>query len=458
MPSQQHPDALGHAREFFSSGRTADVSWTKGQLASLLSGLERYEQAICEALRADLGKPLLESYATEILPVKVELRHVLRKLKRWRSPRRVASPWWLLPARCWVQPEPYGAALILSPWNLPIQLSLMPLVAALAAGNTAVLKPSEVSPHCAEILRELISSTLEPGLVTVVCGEASVAADLSQQPFDFVFFTGGEAIGRRVAEAAGRNLTPCVLELGGKNPCIVTADAPLEITARRIVWAKCLNAGQTCLAPDHVLVEESMEKPLLEAMSRAIRTFYGEDASQSPDYGRIVNERHLRRLIAYLDGGTVAHGGRYRIEDRYMEPTIMTGISPNAAISEQEIFGPILPVYSFKSLDSLLATLRERPVPLALYLHTRDRQIEQRVIRQTRSGSLCVNDHIVHATVNDLPFGGSGQSGMGRYHGRCGFDTFSQQRSVMHQASYLDNPLRYPPGAKWLPWIKKLIG
>ncbi len=457
-PKISPEDALKLAGEFFRTGRTTDEGFIRSQLTSLLDAMDRHENRIAEALHEDLGKSVFEAYLTETLSVKLEVRHFLKRLRRWRARRRVSMPWWLWPAGCWVQPEPFGSVLILSPWNFPFQLSLMPLIAAVAAGNTVVIKPSEVAPRSAEALRDLLEEAFEPGLVTVVLGDAEEASGLSLQAFDFVFFTGGEAVGRKVAEAAGRNLAPCVLELGGKNPCIVMADAPLEMTAKRIVWGKLLNAGQICLAPDHVWVEESVEKPLVAAIGRVIRKLYGEDPSESPDYGRIVSEKHLHRLVAYLEGGTVAHGSRYDVEDRYLEPTILTDLEPDAAISREEVFGPILPVLPFRSLEVLLQSLKERPIPLAAYVHTKDRSLANRVIQETRSGSVCVNDHVVQATVPELPFGGVGRSGMGRYHGRSGFEAFSQMRSVMRQAWFLDNPLRYPPGSGRIPLIKKLIG
>lgn len=410
------------------------------------------------ALKDDLGKPPLEAYSAEILNVKSELKAFLRNLKKWSRRRGVAMPWWLWPARAWVQPEPYGVALILSAWNYPFQLSLMPLVAALAAGNCVVLKPSELAPRCAALLQEMLHARLDPGWVQVVCGDGQVAGGLVQQPFDFVFYTGGESIGRKVAEAAGRNLAPCVLELGGKNPSIVEADAPLEITTQRVVWGKFMNAGQTCLAPDHVWVHRSLYEPFLQAAQAAIRKYYGTDPSTSEDYARIVNERHFDRLTSYLAQGTVHTGGHHDRTQRYLEPTLLTAPPADAPVMREEIFGPILPVLPYDDLSKLLAQLRVQPAPLALYVHTKRRAVEEQVLRETRSGSVCINDHIVHVTIPELPFGGSGASGMGRYHGRSGFDTFSQQRSVMRQISFWDNPLRYPPGAPKLALIKRLMG
>lgn len=450
--------ALAEGKRFFESGRSAELPFRTTQLEALLAALKDFEEPITTALKEDLGKPAMETYVAEILNVKTEIKYFLKHLKRWSKRRAVGAPWYLWPAKCWVQPEPHGVALILSAWNFPIQLSLMPLVAAIAAGNCAVLKPSELAPRSAEVLRRILSERLEPGFVSVVCGDGNVAAALITQPFDFVFYTGGEAIGRRVAEAAGRNLAPCVLELGGKNPCIIEADAPIETTAKRVAWAKFMNAGQICLAPDQVWVHRSIYEPFLAAMTQAIRQFYGEDPKTSADYGRIVNERHFLRLVGYLSQGKIRAGGAHDAATRYIEPTLLADIPAGSAILSEEIFGPILPVQPYDDLNALLAELKTKPTPLALYLHTKSREIEAKVLKATRSGSVCVNDHVVQVTVHDLPFGGSGASGMGRYHGRSGFDTFSQQRSVMRQPWFWDNPLRYPPGAEKLPLIKRFMG
>lgn len=451
-------EALAGRKLFFLTGQTRPVDFRVRQLKALGQALVDYEERILAVLQDDLGKPPMEAYGAEVLNVKLELKLFLAQLRKWSGRRRISIPWWLWPARGWVQPEPHGVALILAAWNYPFQLALMPLVAAIAAGNCAVVKPSELAPKSAELLREMLAERLDPGLVSVVCGDAAVAAELAGQPFDFVFFTGGESIGRKVAEAAGRNLAPCVLELGGKNPCIVEPDAPLEITARRVAWGKFMNAGQTCLAPDHVWVHRSIEAPFLEALGRAIGKSYGPDPATSADYARIVNRRHFDRLVSYLAQGDVRSGGRHNATERYLEPTVLTRPGPGAPVMSEEIFGPILPVLPYDDLGEVLDTLRRQPAPLALYLHTKQKSVEQRVLAETRSGGVCINDHIVHVTVPGLPFGGSGASGMGRYHGRSGFDTFSQQRGVMRQAWFWDNPLRYPPGATKLPLIKRLIG
>lgn len=449
---------LGRGKQFFQTGRTLDLDFRLGQLRALLAALIDYEEEILRAVKADLGKPTLEGYMSEILQVKGEIKYFLKRLPKWVRNRSVTPQWFFWPAKAWVQPEPHGVALVLSAWNYPIQLSLVPLIAAISAGNCVVLKPSELAPRSAEVLNELLSKRLEPDFVSVICGDGRLAGALANQPFDFVFFTGSEGIGRRVAEMAGRNLAPCVLELGGKSPCIIAEDAPLETTARRLVWGKFLNAGQTCVAPDHVFVHQALYAPLLEALKRNIRKFYGEDARTSEDFARIVNEKHFNRLVGYLGDGDIYHGGHHDRQQRYIEPTILTNVPKSAPIRSDEIFGPILPVEAYDDLDGLLRELRSKPAPLVLYLHTKSRAVEKQVLGQTRSGSVCLNDHVVHVTVHDLPFGGSGASGMGRYHGRSGFETFSQQRSVMRQPWFFDNPLRYPPGASKLPLIKRLIG
>lgn len=448
--------AFREARAFFASGRTRDIAFRENALRRLLEAVQQSEDRLAEALRRDLGKPALEAFGSEIFPIKGEIRLLLKNLRAWSRPEKVRTPWWLLPAASHVRREPFGTALILSPWNYPLQLALMPLAAALAAGNTAVIKPSELAPHGAQALEELLSC-LEPGLVRVVQGGAETARELLGQPFNFFFFTGSGPVGKKVALAAAEHSAPCVLELGGKNPCIVDESAPLAVTARRVVWGKFFNAGQTCLAPDHLLVHRNLYHPLLEELPRVIRAFYGADSKTSPDYGRLVNERHFRRVLAYLNDGTIVHGGHSDADALWIEPTLLADIPPGSAVAREEIFGPVLPVLPYDDLDAVLEELKTRPVPLALYLHTRQRAVEEKILAGTRSGGVCVNDHLMQAGVHELPFGGLGASGRGRYHGRHGFETFSHQRAVLRQPACWDNPLRYPPGESKLPWIRRLM-
>lgn len=449
-------DAMGLARALFRSGRTRDVVWRKEQLRRMLSWLETSETALLKALNSDLAKPELEAYASEILTVKGEIRHVLKHLSKWSARKRIRPPWFMWPAQPWMQPEPFGTVLVLAPWNYPLYLTLMPVVNALAAGNVVVAKPSEWTPQTVGQLQHL-AGVLDPGALGVIDGGGDVAELLLEQPFDFIFFTGGGVIGRRVGVRAAERGVPCVLELGGKNPCIVDETAPVEATARRIVWAKFFNAGQTCVAPDSVLVHRRLYEPLLAELERVVRQFYGEDPLRSPDLARLIHERHFERVKRFIAEGRVVCGGRCEVASLRIEPTLLADVSPDAAVMQEEIFGPVLPVLPYEDLDDVLSGLREK-TPLALYLHTRNREIERRVLGQTRSGSVCINDHIMQISIHGLPFGGVGESGIGRYHGRHGFETFSHMRAILRQPSWLDNSLRYPPTAGKLRWIKKLLG
>ena len=369
--------------------------------------------------------------------------------------RRRRTPWLAWPGRGFVDPEPYGVALIIGPWNYPVQLLLAPLIGALAAGNCVVLKPSEFAPRTAAALARLIEAIYPEDYVTVVEGERETAEALLRERFNAIFFTGSTSVGRLVMAAAAQHLTPVTLELGGKSPCIVCADAPLDTTARRIVWGKFLNAGQTCVAPDFVLVDRRIRDGLLAAMQRAVRAFYGQDPQKSPDYGRIVNRRHIDRLAGYLRSGQPIEGGRWDAQDLYFAPTILTDVAPDAPVMQEEIFGPILPVLEFDRIENALEMLRERPTPLALYLFTPDRSVQERVLRATRSGGVCINDTLTHIVGSGLPFGGLGESGLGAYHGRASFDCFSHFRSVLRRSLAIDPALRYPPPRISLAALKR---
>ena len=437
--------AVRRVRTFFLSGATRPQEFRRAQLQRLCHGIEAGERALSDALHADLRKSPYQAYATEIGLVLAELRHAMRQLGSWMAPRRCRTPLMAWPARGFAQPEPYGVACIIGPWNYPFQLLLSPLVGAMAAGNCAVLKPSEFAPHTSAAIAQLLSPLFPEEYLTVVQGGQDVAESLLGERFDFIFFTGSTGVGRAVMAAAARHLTPVALELGGKSPCLVCEDAPLDITARRIVWGKFMNAGQTCVAPDFVLADRHIMAGLVEALKQAIRDFYGDDPQRNPEYGRIVNRRHLERLTGYLAHGQVAHGGQIDAGDLYLSPTILTGVPADAPVMQEEIFGPILPVLEFGALDEALALLRERSTPLALYLFTRDRESQQRVLRETRSGGICLNDTVMHIIGNDLPFGGLGESGTGAYHGKASFDCFTHRRSVLRRSLAFDPTLRYPP-------------
>jgi aldehyde dehydrogenase (NAD+) len=442
-------------RTFFQSGATRSLEFRRAQLQKLLNAIENNEKLLSEALFADLRKSPQEAYLTETGLVLSEIRYALRHLPAWMRPQRRRSPLVAWPARGSIRPEPYGVALIMGPWNYPLQLLLLPLVGAVAAGNCAVLKPSEFAPHTAAAIAQLLQATFPAEFIAVVAGESEVAQALLREKFDTIFFTGSSSVGRAVMTAAARHLTPVTLELGGKSPCIVCADAPIEVTARRIAWGKFMNAAQTCVAPDFVLVDKRVHDVLVEALTRAVGEFYGAAPQSSPSYGRIINRRHFDRLCGYLADGQIAHGGQQDAQDLYLAPTILTRVLPEAPVMREEIFGPILPVLPFDNLTEALGLLRDRPVPLALYVFSRDRLTQERVLAEARSGGACINDTITHMIGKDLPFGGLGASGLGAYHGRASFDAFTHYRSILERSLRVDLPLRYPPPRVSLATLKR---
>ncbi|WP_376095850.1 aldehyde dehydrogenase family protein [Roseomonas sp. CCTCC AB2023176] len=448
-----HGAILDALRAHLGTGALRPEAARRAALIRLRDALEASEPDLLAALHADLGKPAVEAWASEIMLVRQELAVALRKLRGWMAPRRVGVRWFQLPGRASVVAEPRGVALILGPWNYPAQLCLMPLVSAVAAGCAVVLKPSELAPATADAIARLIERAFDPDHVRCVTGGPEVARALTVLPFDHVFFTGSTGIGRQVAEAAAKNLATVTLELGGVNPCIVDASADPAVTARRIAWGKFLNAGQTCLAPNHVWVEESSFDALTAALRDTLTRFYGPDGRGMQ---RIVNARQFTRLRDMLDAGRVLHGGMADEAALHIPPTILADADP--ALRREEIFGPILPVIPYRELDAVLAEIAAAPPPLAVYVHTRDRALADRVTAATRSGGVCVNDTLVQATVPELPFGGVGASGQGRYHGRAGFDAFSDQRAIFRQPAGVDPPMRYPPIKAPLSLLKRLMG
>jgi len=446
---------IARQRAYFQTGATRSVAFRLGQLKMFYSVIESGEPVLTSALHADLRKSPQEAYVTEIGLVLGEIRHALRNLPSWARRQRRRGSLLTWPARGFICPEPYGVALIIGPWNYPLQLLLAPLVGAIAAGNCIVLKPSEFAPQTAAAIAQLIGAAFPDEYIAVVQGQRDVAEALLREKWDTVFFTGSTRVGRAVMTAAARHLTPVTLELGGKCPCLVCADAPLETVARRIVWGKFMNAGQTCVAPDHVLVDKRVGEPLVDAMKRVLREFYGDDPRTNPGYGRLVNRGHFDRLVGYLGNGRILCGGQHDAGDLYVAPTILTDVATDAPVMQEEIFGPILPVLEFAALDEVLASLRDRPTPLALYLFTRDRAIQNRVLAETRSGGVCINDTVSHIIGHHLPFGGLGESGMGAYHGRASFDCFSHRRSVLRRSLVFDPKLRYPPPRFKLAALKR---
>lgn len=453
--SDSPSEILARLQRTFREGRTLELSWRRNQLERLRALLRDHAQDIAHALAQDLGKSAFEAHLTETAFVLQEIAVAMAGLRRWSRPERVSIPLTARPGRGEIHACPYGTALILAPWNYPVQLALMPVVSALAAGNCVILKPSELAPASTARLAALLPACLDPDAVAVVTGGPDVAAELTRLPVDVIFFTGSAAVGRKVLAAAAPNLVPVTLELGGKSPCIVDATADVAVAARRIVWGKFLNAGQTCVAPDYVLVDRRIEEPFIRACADAVRESFGSDPQKSPDYGRIVNDAQASRLASMLDGGTVVTGGQRDRADRYLAPTILRDVSPESAVMQEEIFGPILPILAVDSLEAAIDFVNGRPSPLALYLFSRSREARQTVLKRTRSGGVCVNDVILHLTPPRLPFGGVGESGMGACHGRAGFEAFTHRRSALVRGTRFDSSVRYPP---YRGWVKRLLG
>lgn len=450
-------ELLQQQRRFFRTGQTRSIAFRKKSLGALRSALQQHEATVLKALQQDLHKSPGQAWATELGPLHAELDYALRRLPRWMRPERRPTPWFAWPARAHLHPEPRGVVLILGPWNYPVNLMLTPLISALAAGNCVVLKPSEHAPATAQALATLIRDTFPAEHVSVICGGPEVARALVRLPYDMIFYTGNTAVGREIMAAAAANLTPLTLELGGKCPCLVCADAPLASTARRIAWGKFLNAGQTCVAPDFVWAERTIAAPLVEQLMTAIRDFYGDDPRTSPDYGRIVNRAHFDRLVSYLAQGRIVFGGEYDPEELYVAPTILVDAPWTAPVMQEEIFGPILPVLTFDHLEDVVAAWEDRPSPLAVYLFTRDRARQQLLLKRLRSGGVCLNDTVVQAALCTLPFGGLGASGLGSYHGKAGFDAFSHYRSVLNRSARCELPFRYPPLRLGLSALKRAL-
>lgn len=451
---------IANQRQHFASGATLPLHARRTALRRLRQAMISYEQPLLAALHADLRKPAHEAYAAEIALVLAEIDHAIKHLKAWARPRRAPLPWMLWPARASVMPRPMGVSLIMGPWNYPVQLLMLPLVGAIAAGNCAVVKPSELAPATATAIAHMLGDAFPAQFIAAVQGGAAIARQLLTHRFDKIFFTGGQTAGRAVALAAAEHLTPVTLELGGKCPVIVCAEANLRVAARRIIWAKTLNAGQTCVAPDYLLVQRSVHQPLVQEMVAALRWMFGSNVQASGDYGRIVNPQHFQRLLGYLAQGAVRAGGEHDATDLFLAPTLLENVPADAPLMHEEIFGPILPIVPFESIDDAIAIAGSKPPPLAVYLFTGNRSTGQRVQQQLPCGSLCVNDAVVQLFGQHLPFGGVGLSGMGRYRGRCSFDCFSHTHSAVHASKRIDWPFRYPPPRlplqrlrKVLPWL-----
>lgn len=444
-------------RSFFNTQATKSYDDRMKQLKKLSRWMEEREEDILCALQKDLGKSHYEGYLTEVAMVKQELKDAMRHLKRWMKPKRVPTAIGQLPGSCRICPEPYGVALIMSPWNYPFQLTLAPLIGAIAAGNCAVIKPSAYSAATSALIAGMVRELFDPAYIAAVEGGRHEIAGLLEQPFDFIFFTGSPNVGRLVMEKASAHLTPVSLELGGKSPVIVDETADIALTAKRLAWGKCVNAGQTCVAPDYVLVHHSREQELLEALIRELRSMYTSAPLTNPDWPKIINERHFNRLVSLLQSGVVSHGGQIDMAANKIAPTLLTDVQWEDPIMQEEIFGPLLPILTYRKLDDAIAQIQKRPKPLALYLFTRNADTEKRVLGELSFGGGCINDVVLHLATPHMPFGGVGESGMGGYHGKYSFDTFSHAKSILKRFAKPDVPLRYAPYEGKMKWVKKIM-
>ncbi|MFT4681844.1 MAG: aldehyde dehydrogenase (NAD+) [Granulosicoccus sp.] len=433
-------------RSFFRSGKTLDHSFRKDQLTRLKSGLKKYEAQFVKALFDDLHKPEMEAYATELDVSVEEINHVIENLAFWMDPEPVSTPLFFQPGRSMTIYEPHGVAVIIAPWNYPIKNLIGPLIGAMCAGNTAVVKPSEISPATSKVMAQMIADIFSPEYITCIEGGVAETTELLKERFDYLLFTGGTEIGRIIYQAAAKNLTPVTLELGGKSPTVVDERVNLKIAAKRIVWGKFLNTGQTCIAPDHIYVHNSRKAEFIELVKKYISQFW-PDGQSSKDLGRIISDRHFERLSKMIDGDVVI-GGKTDAKARYISPTVIDNVRPDHPAMQQEIFGPIMPVIGFDSIDEVIENINNGEKPLALYVFTKSSKTKKRFVHSTSSGVILFNDLIVHAGHAGLPFGGIGNSGIGAYNGKIGFETFSHKKPVMYRSFLGDVAQKYPPYTK----------
>jgi aldehyde dehydrogenase (NAD+) len=440
-------------RTFFNANQTKDIRFRIMQLKKLKAVVLANEKRICEALHNDLRKSTEEAYLTEIGIVLNEIDYHIKHLKKWVA-KRVSSPLVLFPSSSKIIYEPLGVVLIIAPWNYPFQLLINPLIGVISAGCCAVLKPSPDAPSIEKVVIDLINDTFEPNYIQAVSGGIDVNQALLKERFDFIFFTGSPRVGKIVLQAAAEHLTPVILELGGKSPCIVDADSTLSIAAKRIIWGKFINAGQTCIAPDYIFVHHSVKEELISKLIEAISNFFGNNPQESPFLGRIIHERAFDRLIGHLQQGNIRHGGITNKTDKYISPTLIDDIAPDCSIMQEEIFGPLLPIMTFDSIQEPIDYIKKNEKPLALYFF--GKQNTDKVLSETSSGGVCINDTLMHVVNHNLPFGGVGNSGIGKYHGKESFLVFSNAKGVVKTSTWIDLPLKYVP-YNYFKWIKKLM-
>lgn len=440
---------------YFDSGATMSLSWRKRQLSAFLDLLQKEEKNIAAALHQDLHKSSEESYITEIGYLIKDVRFLLKNVKKWMKPISKGTPLLAMPAKSYLKSEPLGTCLVIGAWNYPFQLSLSPMLAAISAGNCVVVKPSELAPATSALIAHLLPKYLDMNAIAVVEGGKEPTSALLEMRFDKIFYTGGEQVGKIVMSAAAKHLTPVTLELGGKSPCILDKNINLKTALNRIVWGKLMNAGQTCIAPDYLLVHHSNLDNVVTELKKVIQKQYKKDPSKNRFYGRIINERHCARLVSYLDDQNVVFGGEHDIATKYLAPTIVLNPDIDSPLMQEEVFGPIFPIISFSGRSDMLAFIKARPKPLAAYVFTDDKEFEQKCVERISAGSMCINDTSMFMLNPELPFGGVGVSGMGRYHGKYGFDSFSHQKSVLKRSFSFENSMRYMPLNKFKMWTLK---
>ena len=454
-PLQTITSIVTAQREFFRSGATLDREFREMQLGRLLKALKEWQKPLCEALWHDLHKSKEEAFLTELSIVEGEIKNHLKHLKRWMRRESHPTPLKMTPSRSYTISQPLGCSLIVSPWNYPVQLLLNPLVGAISAGCTAILKPSPYVPQVSEVIEQMIEATFDEKYIAVVQGNRDVNSALLEHRFDIIFFTGSPSLGKRVMEAAAKHLTPVILELGGKSPCIVDKGANIPLTAQRLAWGKTLNAGQTCIAPDYLLIHSSLQEEFIREFSAALERLHGKDPQLSRHFVRIVNDKSFERVSSYLADGEVVLGGTTDSGERYIAPTLLRNVSPSSPVMQEEIFGPILPMLTFERREEVINFINEREKPLALY-YFGDEEKGWKILRRTQSGGACINDTIMHIANENIPFGGVGNSGMGSYHGRLSFDAFSHRRAVVCTPTWIDLPFRYMP-YKFFSLVKKIL-
>ncbi len=445
-------------RNFFNTGKTKDIEFRIEQLKKLRQVISDNQELIMEALKKDLNKSRMEAYGTEVGFLLADIKHTLKTIRSLAKPRKVKTPLFHQLGSSWIQPEPYGVTYVVAPWNYPFQLAIAPAIGALAAGNTCIIRPSRMSENTARVMERIINSNFDESYLKVVLSDIRQSNELLEQKFDYIFFTGSPDVGRQIYAAASKHLTPVTLELGGKSPCFVDETFNTNWGIKRIVWGKFTNTGQTCVAPDYVLVDKKVKQKFVDAFIKTTKEFFGEDPQKSPDLGRIINEKHFLRLTKLLEKGNILMGGKTDINDLYIAPTLIDGVTADDPVMQGEIFGPILPIIEYEKLDDAIRFVNSRNKPLALYIFSEDKMYQERILNETSSGNASINECLMHVGQFELPFGGVGESGMGAYHGDVSFETFSHMKGILKKSTLSDFKQRFPPytesGTKL---IRKLI-